>query len=200
MKDTKEQILKVALRLFLQKNFKEVTMKDIVANTGLSKGAFYHYFPSKEQMFLEVIEYNFHALFGNDYSNYDQNNLFNFFHDHLKFIETQMNKLDEEFGVDATPQSTNFYLMIFDAVNLFPDFREKMMNINKTELLTWAEVVANARKNGEISSTLSDKQIAQIFISTGDGIALNLILNASLSIIKNDLIVLWEAFYNTIRK
>jgi len=44
MSDTKTHILMVSLKLFLQKNFKEVTMKEIVKETGLSKGAFYHYF------------------------------------------------------------------------------------------------------------------------------------------------------------
>ena len=54
MNESKEHIITVASKLFLQKNFKEVTMKEIVDKTGLSKGAFYHYFESKEQLFLEV--------------------------------------------------------------------------------------------------------------------------------------------------
>jgi AcrR family transcriptional regulator len=35
----------------MQKGYKEVTMKDIVDNAELSKGAFYHYFDSKEKVF-----------------------------------------------------------------------------------------------------------------------------------------------------
>jgi AcrR family transcriptional regulator len=30
-------------------------MKEIVEKTGMSKGAFYHYFPSKEDLFIEII-------------------------------------------------------------------------------------------------------------------------------------------------
>ncbi len=59
MSDTKAHILMVSLKLFLQKNFKEVTMKEIVEETGLSKGAFYHYFESKEKLFYEIIDYFF---------------------------------------------------------------------------------------------------------------------------------------------
>ena len=53
---SKEHILITAFSLFLQKSFKEVTMKEIVKETGLSKGAFYHYFESKEQLFLELLQ------------------------------------------------------------------------------------------------------------------------------------------------
>ena len=57
MNQTKEHIITVACELFLQKSFKEVTMKEIVKQTGLSKGAFYHYFESKEQLFQEVLDF-----------------------------------------------------------------------------------------------------------------------------------------------
>ncbi|MGD8401904.1 MAG: TetR/AcrR family transcriptional regulator, partial [Bacillota bacterium] len=55
--DSKKHIIDVSFGLFLQKSFKEVTMQEIVAKTGMSKGAFYHYFESKEQLFLEVINH-----------------------------------------------------------------------------------------------------------------------------------------------
>ena len=66
MTKTKEYIMDVALKLFLQKNFKEVTMKEIVEKTGLSKGAFYHYFKSKEKFFLEVINNFFSSVMNFD--------------------------------------------------------------------------------------------------------------------------------------
>ena len=60
---TKEHILNVCTHLFLQKGFKEVTMKEIVEKTGMSKGAIYHYFNSKEQLFLEVINITITSAF-----------------------------------------------------------------------------------------------------------------------------------------
>ena len=55
MNETKEHLLKISFLLFLQKNFKDVTMNEIVEKTGMSKGAFYHYFKSKEELFEEII-------------------------------------------------------------------------------------------------------------------------------------------------
>ena len=55
--DTKADILKVALQLFLQKGYKNVSYQDIVKKTGLSKGAIYHYFTSKEDLLASVFTF-----------------------------------------------------------------------------------------------------------------------------------------------
>lgn len=53
--DTKERIKKAAYQLFADKGFKEVTMKDICDNTGLSRGGLYRHYESTEQIFSEII-------------------------------------------------------------------------------------------------------------------------------------------------
>ena len=86
MKESKEHILKVAFYLFLQKGFKEVTMKEIVEKTGLSKGAFYHYFKSKEQLFFEVNDYFLTILAEVHYKQFSQSSLRQFYKDYLDRI------------------------------------------------------------------------------------------------------------------
>src|ERR1039457_5565225 len=81
MKDTKQHILQIAFTLFLQKSFKEVTMNEIVAATKLSKGAFYHYFTSKEQLFEEVINRFYLQLANIDYSQFSHKSLKSFIGD-----------------------------------------------------------------------------------------------------------------------
>ncbi|HEY4322666.1 MAG TPA: TetR/AcrR family transcriptional regulator [Mucilaginibacter sp.] len=55
--DTRANILKGALQLFLQKGYKDVSFRDIVEETGLSKGAIYHYFASKDELLVAVLEF-----------------------------------------------------------------------------------------------------------------------------------------------
>jgi len=55
--DTKTGILKVALQLFLKKGYKDVSYSDLIAVSGLSKGAIYHHFKSKEELLASVFEY-----------------------------------------------------------------------------------------------------------------------------------------------
>jgi AcrR family transcriptional regulator len=55
--DTRTSILKVALQLFLKKGYKDVSYTDLIAKTGLSKGAIYHHFKSKEDLLASVFEF-----------------------------------------------------------------------------------------------------------------------------------------------
>ncbi|QSQ08227.1 Glycerol dehydratase large subunit [Koleobacter methoxysyntrophicus] len=50
----KQEFLDAALDLFYQKGYENTTINDIIDKVGLSKGAFYHYFNSKEEV-LETI-------------------------------------------------------------------------------------------------------------------------------------------------
>ncbi len=54
--DTKTNILRTALLLFLEKGYKDVSYQDLVKKTGLSKGAIYHYFASKEELLNAVFD------------------------------------------------------------------------------------------------------------------------------------------------
>lgn len=50
---TRAQLLEIGLRLFRQKGFEATTMRDIAAAAGMSLGAFYYYYPSKDSVVLD---------------------------------------------------------------------------------------------------------------------------------------------------
>jgi TetR/AcrR family transcriptional regulator, transcriptional repressor of aconitase len=49
-----EQILTAALRCFARRGYYATTIEDLVVETGLSRGALYLYFPSKEALYLAL--------------------------------------------------------------------------------------------------------------------------------------------------
>ncbi|HXC05491.1 MAG TPA: TetR/AcrR family transcriptional regulator [Bacteroidia bacterium] len=55
--DTRRYILETALQLFLVKGYKDVSYQDLMQKTGLSKGAIYHHFASKEDILVSVFEF-----------------------------------------------------------------------------------------------------------------------------------------------
>ena len=73
------ELLDCAQRLFLTRGYEQTTVNDVIAATGLSKGAFYHHFRAKEDL-LEAIAGRFA-------------------HDALGFIQA----LQSDAGLDALP-------------------------------------------------------------------------------------------------
>ncbi len=124
MYNTREYIVLIASRLFLQKSYKEVTMKELVDKTGMSKGAFYHYFKSKEQVFLESLEFFVKAL-ERKYSSYSKDSLKQFYNDYLdetvSLSRGYFLKFENEFS--ESQFTINHFALIFDALRLFPDYR-----------------------------------------------------------------------------
>jgi AcrR family transcriptional regulator len=53
---TRQQIIDTAAPLFAGKGFHGTSMSDLTAATGLTKGAFYHHFESKDALFFAVVQ------------------------------------------------------------------------------------------------------------------------------------------------
>jgi AcrR family transcriptional regulator len=62
MKEKEILIIETAMRLFAKKGFSSTSIQEIVDNCGMSKGAFYLYFKSKESLLSAVIKYYFDKL------------------------------------------------------------------------------------------------------------------------------------------
>ena len=50
----KEEIIKNSLKLFERKGFSETSIQDIVDSIGVTKGTFYYYYASKENLLMEL--------------------------------------------------------------------------------------------------------------------------------------------------
>jgi len=55
---TRAKLLRAAKEVFEEHGFVEARISDIAERAGLSYGAFYHYFPSKEEIFREVAAFH----------------------------------------------------------------------------------------------------------------------------------------------
>ncbi len=53
----KKYIIETARKVFMEKGFKEVTMKDVVEACGISRGGLYLYFQNTRELFEEVLRY-----------------------------------------------------------------------------------------------------------------------------------------------
>lgn len=87
---TRQDIRDRAYRLFAEKGFKEVTMKDICERTGLSRGGLYRHYESTEQIFLEIVD---------AFSNQQKNEVFSRMEKHVPavvILEEILSKYERE--------------------------------------------------------------------------------------------------------
>ena len=54
--ETRSRILESAIKLFSNQGFNKASVDDICAEAGISKGAFYHHFKSKQALFLALLD------------------------------------------------------------------------------------------------------------------------------------------------
>jgi len=190
MKSTKDYILKKSLELFLNKSFKEVTMKEIVSHTGLSKGAFYHYFESKDAVFVEVVKYFYNDILITDYSNFPHSSLKDFYNAYIDHLQKPSDVMD-----NPDRKETNLYVFISEAARRIPTFSEIHTAQRNKEIDAWTNAVARARENKEIHSSLSDREIAKMFIYLSDGISLTALVENPNEQTLAELQNAWDSLY-----
>jgi TetR/AcrR family transcriptional regulator, transcriptional repressor for nem operon len=197
MSDSKEEILNKAFTLFLRKNYKEVTIQDIVDSAGMTKGAFYYFYKSKEELFKEIVDRFLLPKVQVDYSAFSQDSLYQFYHDYVHYIYQApesffQNQLDYN-------ESVNFYLLIFDALKIIPDFHKKLAELHEADLRAWKTIIQTARKNGEIKSTLDDEQLADIFMYISNGVGMRNIQERRIEYDNPQMLRLCDAFYEELK-
>jgi len=57
LRKKKEEIIEATLRLYADRGYYLTNIRDIARAVGISAPTFYHYFPDKRELFVEVIEY-----------------------------------------------------------------------------------------------------------------------------------------------
>lgn len=56
MNDRKQRVINIAHQLFIEKGFQATSIQDILDYSGISKGTFYNYFSSKNELLIELIK------------------------------------------------------------------------------------------------------------------------------------------------
>ncbi len=165
MNDTKTTILQKSLELFLQKSYKEVTLTEIVTEVGVTKGAFYHYYNSKEEIFEESVRYLYSHFMITDFSTFPRASL-------KAFYKAYLMRLKENSGLSEN-KDYNILLFIVEARRRVASYFEIHAAQRKKEQTAWKAIVDQAKQNKEINTTIPSRQIASMFLNLSDGVALN---------------------------
>lgn len=173
-KDTREFIIDEAYKLFLTRSYEAVSISDISNAIGFTKGALYHHFKNKEELFHEVVEKHFPITS----MSFDENTTTleeytRMCIDHIHKILKNIVSDTEEF----TP--INYLALIADSFRHYEGFNVKISKLADQEIEKVKVIMGNAIKQGEIRPDINVSIVAMQYFSLSIGLAGDFIRNNS---------------------
>ncbi|WP_436376766.1 TetR/AcrR family transcriptional regulator [Cytobacillus sp. BC1816] len=176
----KEKITEKSIRLFDQKGFSETSIQDIVDSIGVTKGTFYYYFSSKEELLMDIhLRYiddmlaNQHEILA-DASKSCKDKLFAIVQMLLRNIKTQgasakvffreMRNLSDESLSEIIPKRDEFRLNIEKLIEDGKQNGEFRTNLNSPIIAFGILGVTNwSYQWFNPDGSISDQEVAEIF-------------------------------------
>ena len=157
---SKENILKAALRIFLEKGYNAASINDVAKESNFTKGGLYHHFQNKEHLFIETINFLFDEFERWENEIYSQEMSFK---EILKIYFASMSEVInfiKEVAETDKLQEFNFYLLMFDAFHRFPEIKEKHNQTLKKNEEAFIRVLIDAQQKKIIQDDIDPRTFA----------------------------------------
>ena len=172
MNDTRDFIIDEAYKLFLKQSYEAVSISTISEAIGLTKGALYHHFTNKEDLFKAVIDKHFPHFV--DESAAESSSLKELIEKNIVVGEKILRSLNPP---DLKFDPASFIGLMSDAFRHYPEFSRQKMAETDQCINNIKAVVAKAVESGEIRSDIDVTVVAKQIFATGLGAALEILHN-----------------------
>jgi len=171
--ETQRGIMDAAVQIFSRAGYEAASVNDICDAAGVSKGAFYHHFPSKQQLFLAIIE------------------------DWLKAVDARL--FSQTGNEGNVPQSLSRMArmlgFVFEAANgQLPMFLEFMVQASRDQAVwdatiapyrryqgQFAKMIEQGKDEGSIRSEVNAQTASWVLISLAVGILLQGVIDPNMA-------------------
>jgi len=158
---TRRQILDVAARAFAEHGYRGISLNDIVRDSGLTKGAFYFHFPSKEAIALAVFRDKQESWVGQTMSAVMQR---------PRAIDQLEAMLDVGCDIHEKDASARVVGRLCIELASDPELTSRMT----PHLTTWFDIteqlIRRAQKEGDVRSDIDPRMAAETIVAAFMGI------------------------------
>jgi AcrR family transcriptional regulator len=148
--DTRLHILKAALLLFLEKGYKNVSYQHLVKKTGMSKGAIYHYFASKEELLIAVFDI-FSQSSAQPAAIQPEDQVKDYQSFRKLYFDIKIGQLNDfKTFLGAELVSFNWVLFCLEAIEANQQLRRTISDLSKQEIKFLEKCFLGLKKNGEL--------------------------------------------------
>lgn len=174
MSDTRECIIDQAFGLFLSSSYEAVSISDISQAIGLTKGALYHHFTNKEELFIAVIDkYLILTEVTLPSTDITLKELISLTRDKAGEV------INSIFSIQPDFVPINYMALIIDALRHYPGFAAEKERWLTRETDKIKSVLDHAVVKGEIRNDINTEIMALNYFSLTMGMAQSLFHNNS---------------------
>lgn len=165
---TRENIIMAALRLFLLRGYKSVSLIDVANEAGITKGGIYHYFSSKD----DLLHISLHQLVDRLEKKYlellqEPKPIHSILHSLLADREVERYFKDLLQTQESCP--LDYAQFAIEIMRKFPDIQQRIEQTNLVLCQTLAQRLQQAMDNGEIKSGFDSFALAACILSLANG-------------------------------
>lgn len=166
---TKDNIIIAALRLFLLRGYKYVSLVDVAGEAGITKGGIYHYFSGKDDLLHAAIHYlfdRFEARYGEIFAvSRSLRGLLE-----ALIVERELDAFTHRLlCVDDHDCRLNLAMFALEGMKNFPQIRQRVEHNQLQQHKALEEKVRQAMEKGELRHGLDCSAIALIILALLNG-------------------------------
>lgn len=196
-KTTKDSIIDASFKLFLENSYEKVTVPDIEAATGLTRGSIFYHVRNKEDLFIKVIDK--YIVDTQHIKKKMQVPKDTTLHDFLqKYTKGVQKTMDFMHSLSITNIYKSYFFLIMQATMYYPHFDEKAKDLVDTEIKAWEKIIKHAIQSGEISEDTDVKETVIRFRCGFLGLAFMRCLTEGMNI--DELTEYYTAIYMSLKK
>ena len=156
--ETKSRIINVARTLYSSHGCDSTTLDDIITASGVTKGAFYHYFKSKEVLCHELI----------DYASAEYAELIESLDDQLEPLGKLLKLIRTLDELNTGGEWVNCKLILrlsADSHDSHPHLQKKIRMFWSWYTSVFEEMISNCQQAGQLSTTPDSQTLAKMVMS-----------------------------------
>jgi AcrR family transcriptional regulator len=163
--ETRSKIMEAAIKLFSTQGFNKASVDDICAEAGISKGAFYHHFKSKQELFVALLD------------------------GWLQAIDTAIEASKDKTAPETFMQMTEAFPYIFEtAGDGLPMFLEFWLQASRDKKI-WEASIAPYRRYHKYFTTLIKKGVEEgSFIEVDPELTSRMIVSTAMGLLLQSLL------------
>jgi len=168
--EAKIRIIKKSVKFFSEKGYHQTKMSEIADSLGVSKAALYQYFESKEELFIQVMQYYIESVHGELILFLKTKHPKEIMDDEFFDIMFDIKSKDNHLLMDALFPPLDFNLAISEIIKSNPSMKNEMTKYYKEATNLLSDYFNDYKKRGIIKRDIDTASLSMGIMSLQDGL------------------------------